>query len=152
MAPAAGLSVPAGWLAVAHVGRLVMDDLREADDRDHVVLGDRAPVELLEELHRLLGAAKLRIVVLDVARRELPDLLDLDIVDHRVEDLLARRMAEPDRHPDDLAALVFAGLVAEANRRGLATPLQLVDEDRRVEVECVGRAVHRSRAYLLTSA
>ena len=38
----------------------------------------------------LLGAAHLRVVVLDLARGELGEALDLDLVDDRVEDVLAR--------------------------------------------------------------
>ena len=54
----------------------------------------RAAVDLLEEVDRLVQAAELRVVVLDVARGELLDALDLDLVDHGQEDLLARRVLE----------------------------------------------------------
>src|SRR5690349_15328199 len=120
------------------LGRL--DDLREADHGDQIVLGDRAAVELLEELDRLLEAAELGVVVLDVAARELAGPLHLDLVDHRREDLLARAVAEPDRDPDDLATLVLVALVPKPDRRRLAASLQLVDEDRGVEVEDVDAA------------
>ena len=49
------------------------------------------PVNILEEVDHLLVAAELRIVVLDVARREVLHLLDLDLVDDRLENFLARR-------------------------------------------------------------
>src|SRR4051812_48913570 len=123
-------------------GRL--DDLGEADHRHQVVVGDRAAVDLLEEALGLLEAAKLGVVVLDVAAAELGDALDLDVVDHRGEDLLARAVAEADRDPDDLAALVLVALVAEPDRRRLAAALQLVDEDGRIEVEDIDAAApHR---------
>src|SRR6188472_2999485 len=54
--------------AILEVGR-VLDDLREAHDGDRVVEGDFAVVDLLEEVHELLGAAELGVVVLDLARR-----------------------------------------------------------------------------------
>ena len=57
-----------------------------------------APVDLLEEVDHLLVAAELGVVVLDVARREVLDALDLDLVDDRLEDLLARRVLVADRH------------------------------------------------------
>ena len=55
----------------------------------------RAAVDLLEELDLVLEPAELGIVVLDVARREVADLLHLDVVDHRGEDFLARAVAKP---------------------------------------------------------
>src|SRR3954453_12386927 len=119
-----------------------LDDLREADHRHLVVLGYRAAVDLLEEAGLLLEAAELGIVVLDVAPAEVAGALDLDVVDHRGEDLLPLAVAEADRDPDDLTALVLVALVAEADRRGLAAALELVDEDRRVEVQDVGAAPH----------
>ena len=79
-----------GVLAVAELRRRRLDDLREADHGDGVVVVDRAAVDLREEVDRLLEAAELGVVVLDVARGELLDPLHLDVVDHRGEDLLAR--------------------------------------------------------------
>ena len=96
---------------------------------------DLAAVDLLEEVHELLGAAELGVVVLDVARREVLDALDLDVVDHRVEELLARRVLVADGDEHDLVLAVLVPLVAEPDGRGLATALHLVGEDRRVEVE-----------------
>ena len=43
-------------------------DLREADQRDDVVLADLAVVELAQEPHHLFVAPDLRVVVLDLAR------------------------------------------------------------------------------------
>src|SRR2546423_10680671 len=74
---------------IRELGRRV-DDLREAHDGDGVVERHLAAVDLLEEVDHLLGAPELRVVVLDVARRELLYALDLDLVDDRLEDLLAR--------------------------------------------------------------
>src|SRR6187397_1772048 len=135
-------SVVVRRLAIAEVRAGGLDDLREADHRDDVVGADRPPVDLFEELDLVLEPAELRVVVLDVARREIADVLRLDVVDHRGEDFLARAVAEADRDPDDLAALVLARLVAEPDRRGLATALELIDENRRVEVEHVDAAAH----------
>ena len=53
--------------AVLEVGR-VLDDLREAHDRDRVLERDLAPVDLLHEVDQLLGPSELGVVVLDVAR------------------------------------------------------------------------------------
>src|SRR6185312_1683089 len=46
-----------------------LGDGGEVDDRDDVFLADRAAVDLLEEVDRLVDAAELGIVVLDVPRR-----------------------------------------------------------------------------------
>src|SRR6185436_1532300 len=100
------------------------------------------------EAELLLDAAELRVVVLDVPAGQLAGALDLDVVDHRGEDLLPRAVAESDRDPDDLASLVLVALVAEPDRRGLATALELVDEDRGVEVEDIDAALHALRAYM----
>src|SRR3954447_8447667 len=121
------------------VRRRVLDDLREAHDGHDVVGGDRLAVDLLEEMDHLLGAAELRVVVLDVPRREVLDPLDLDLVDDRLEDLLPRRVLVADGHQDRLVLLVLVGLVAEPDRGRLAAALELVGEDRRVEV----RDLHR---------
>src|SRR4051812_45379571 len=137
-----------GSLTVAEVRPRWLDDLREADHGDRFVGRDRVAVDLFEKLDLVLETAELRVVVLDVARGELGDPLYLDIVDNRGEDLLAGTVAEADRDPDDLAALVLVALVAEPDRRRLATALELVDEDRRVEVENVDAASHARRAYL----
>ena len=103
---------------------------------------DGPRVDLLEEVDCLLAAPELRVVVLDVAGRELGDLLHLDVVDHRGEDLLPGLVAVADRDPDDLAALVLARLVAQPDRGRLPAAAELVDEDRRVEVEDVEGGVH----------
>src|SRR4029079_9708962 len=95
-------------------------DLREPDDGDVVVVLDLAAVDLLEEVDRLVEAAELRVVVLDVARREVADLLDLEAVDPGLEDPLAGRMLEADGDQHDLALPVLLRLVAEADRRRLA--------------------------------
>ena len=119
--------------------RTSSDDLREADHGDGVVLGDLAVVELPEPVGELVGAADLRVVVLDLARRELAEALDLDLVDHGVEDLLALPVADADEHGHDHPLLVLRRLVAEPDRRGLALRAELVGDDRRVEVERVHR-------------
>src|SRR5215213_9479777 len=106
--------------------RRVLDDLREAHDGHDVVVGDLPPVDLLEEVLHLLVAAELGVVVLDVAGRQLTELLDLDLVDHGLEDLLAGRVLVPDRDHDGLVLLVLVRLVAEADRGGLAAALELV--------------------------
>src|SRR5215218_8825708 len=93
-------SVSGRRLAVAELRTRPFDDLGEADHGDRVVLADGPRIDLLEEVHGLVATAELRVVVLDVARRELLDPLDLDVVDHRGEDLLARLVAIADRDPD----------------------------------------------------
>src|SRR3954465_5493388 len=115
--------------------RRVDDDLREPHDRDDVLHRHLLAVDLLEEVDHLLVAAELGVVVLDVAGRQVADALDLDLVDDRVEDLLARRVLVPDGHHHRLVLLVLVRLVAQADRRRLATPLELVGEDRGVEVQ-----------------
>src|SRR5215216_6192220 len=83
-------SVSGRRLAVAELRTRPFDDLGEADHGDRVLVADRPRVDLLEEVHRLVAPPELRVVVLDVARRELLDPLDLDVVDHGGGDLLAR--------------------------------------------------------------
>src|SRR4051794_14437301 len=62
-------------LPVADVRLRRLGDLREADHGDQVLFEDRPAVDLLEELALVLEAAELRIVVLDVAAREVFELL-----------------------------------------------------------------------------
>src|SRR6185437_11463703 len=124
-----------------------IQDLREAHDGHDVFGGDRAAVDLFEEVDQLLVAAELRVVVLDVARRQIGQTHHLDLVDHRFEDPLPRRVLVADRDQHQLVLAVLAGLVAEADRRGLASPLELVREDRRVEVE----DLHRGAGYRSSS-
>ena len=45
--------------------------MREPDHRDDVLGSDLATVDLLQEVNGLVEAAKLRVVVLDVPRRQL---------------------------------------------------------------------------------
>src|SRR6476646_7393786 len=121
------ISVLVRGLSVAEVRPRRLDNLREADHRDQVVGGDRPAVDLFEEVDLVLDPAELGVVVLDVASRELGDLLHDDVVDHGREDLLSGTVAEADRDPDDLAALVLVALVAQADGRRLASTLELVD-------------------------
>src|SRR5918992_1667877 len=128
------------WMASVLVGpggaqpvvdlRRPVGDLREAHHGYRVLHRDLAAVDLLEEVHHLVEAAELGIVVLDVSRRELLRLLYLDRVDHCLEDPLAGRVLEADGDQHQLALAVLLALVAESYRGGLAGALQLVDEDR----------------------
>src|SRR5579862_1812948 len=101
-------------------GRPALLDRREADDRDEVVASDLAVVELAQEVRHLLRAADLGVVVLDLPRREVAQPFHLDLVDHRVENVLPRPETRPDEHGDDHPLLVLARLVAEPDRRRLA--------------------------------
>src|SRR4051794_8655709 len=139
--------------------RRVVDDLAEAHDGDDVVGRDGPSVDLFEEVLHLVVAAELGVVVLDVARREVLEALDLDLVDDRLEDLLARGVLVADGHQHRLVLLVLVGLVAEPDRRRLAAALELVGEDRRVEVQdlhegwTLARAtISRSPRYVRPSA
>src|SRR4051794_30795809 len=131
-----------GGLAVAEVRGHRLDDLREADHRDRVVMLDLAAVDLPQESGDLIEAAELRVVMLDVPGRELTDSLDLHVVDHGGEELLPRAVLIAHRDPHDLAALVLARLVPEPDRRSLSPALQLVDEGRREEIECKQPTCH----------
>src|SRR3954470_8520458 len=134
-------SVLRGGFGPQAVGELrrALQDRREAHDRHELVELHLAAVDLLEEVHGLVDAAELGVVVLDVARGKVRDALHVDRVDHGVEDLLPRRVLEADRDHHHVALLVLGALVAEPDRGGLAAALELVDEDRRVEVEDVHR-------------
>src|SRR5215211_5169469 len=125
-----------GAQALAQLRRAVRD-LGEAHHGHDVVLLHLAAVDLLEEVDHLVEAAELGVVVLDVARRELLDALDVDGVDHRVEDPLAWRVLEAHGDHHRFAFAVLLALVAEPDRGCLAASLQLVDEHRRIEVEHV---------------
>src|SRR3954465_6887216 len=127
--------------------RRVLDDLREAHDGDDVLHRHLAPVDLLEEVDHLVVAAELGVVVLDVPRRQVLDPLDVDLVDDRIEDLLARRVLIADRPQHGLVLLVLVRLVAEAVRRRLAPPLELVGEDRRVEVQDLHGGQHPTEVF-----
>ena len=83
--------------------------------------------------------------MLDVAGREVLERLDLDLVDHRVEDLLAGPVTGADEHLHDHSLLVFRALVAEPDRRRLASGAELVRDHRVVEVERVQSAAHHKR-------
>src|SRR5581483_4274603 len=120
--------------------RPVLDDLREPHHSHGVLQLHLAPVDLLQEVHHLIDSPELGIVVLDVPRREVPDPLDLDLINHRVEDLLPRRMLVADRDQDAVVLAVLVGFVAQTDRRRLAAAPQLVGENRRVEIEYAHRA------------
>src|SRR3954470_5275755 len=138
--PKATVTCSHGGSTPAHTRSAAGRDLREADHRDDVLFGHVAVVELREEGCHVLGATDLRVVVLDLARRELGEALHLDLVDDGVEDLLPRAEANTAEHRDDLTLLVLLGLVAEADRRGLALRPELIRDDGGVEVQ----SVHRS--------
>jgi hypothetical protein len=86
-----------------------------------------------------IRAANLRVVVLDLPRAEVVQRLDLDLVDHGVEDPLPRPVAGADEDGHDHTLLVLRGLVAEPDRRGLPSGTQLLGHHRVVEVEGVQR-------------
>jgi hypothetical protein len=71
-------------------------------------------------VRHLLGAAHLGVVVLDLARREVREPFHVDLVDHRVEHVLARAVPGTDEDRHDHSLLVLPRLVPEADRRGLA--------------------------------
>src|SRR3954469_21198666 len=87
--------------------RRVLDDLREPHDRHGVVERHLTVVDLLEEVHELLRPAELGVVVLDVTRRQVLDPLDLHVVDHRMEELLARGVLVADGDQYDLVLAVL---------------------------------------------
>ena len=111
-------------------------DRREADHRDGVVLGDLAVVELARGSAPSRSARRTSGLSCSISRGESSrEALHLDLVDHRVEDVLARPEAGADEHRDDHSLLVLARLVAEPDRRRLAVGAELRLDDRRVEVE-----------------
>src|SRR3954454_20353637 len=75
-----------------------LHDLREAHDGHDVVEVDRTVVDLLQEAHQLFDAPELRVVVLYVARGQVPHPLHFDRVDDCLEDPLAGRVLVADRH------------------------------------------------------
>src|ERR687893_1578384 len=123
------LGRPLGAHALGDLRRALVDG-REAHDGDLVLERHLAAVDLLEEVLSLLDAAKLGVVVLDVARRQLVHALHLDGIDDCLEDLLARCVLKADGNEHSLAAPVLVRLVAEADGGGLAPAPELVDEDR----------------------
>ena len=68
--------------------------------------------------------------------------LHLDLVDDRGEHPLPRTEARARQHLDDHPLPVLPGLVAEADRRRLASAPELFGHDRRVEVEGIHRVGH----------
>src|SRR5436190_19614243 len=112
-------------------------------------MADLPPVDLAQEANRLVEATKLGVVVLDVARGEIPDALHLHAVDHRGKDLLAGAVLVADRDPDHLSALVLAGLVAEPDGGCLSSSLELIDEGGREEVERKQAAGHEGASLTL---
>src|SRR5579871_6003161 len=132
--PICDLRDPSGRVAVPDL-RWVLVDLREPDHGDGVLQIHLAAIDLLQEMDHLIDPAELRVVVLDVPRREVLDALDLDLVDHGVEDLLPRRMLVADRHQHAVVLAVLMGLVTQPNRRRLPPTAKLVGKHRRVEVE-----------------
>jgi hypothetical protein len=120
--------------AVAQLGR-VLDDLGEPHHGHGVLHRHLATVDLLEEVDHLVHATELGVVVLNVARGQVADALDLDLVDDRVEDLLPRGVLVADRHQHAVVLAVLVRLVAQADRGRLATAAKLIGEHRRVEIE-----------------
>ena len=120
--------------------RLERLDRREADHRDGVVVGDLAVVELAEEARHLVGAADLRVVVLDLVRRELAERFTSTLSITASKTCWRGPKRAPHEHRDDHPLLVLARLVAEPDRRRLAVRAELRLDDRRVEVERERRA------------
>ena len=71
--------------------------------------------------------------MLNLARRDIAERLDLNLVDDGVEDALAgtKALADEDRH--DHALLVLVALVTETDRDRLAAGLDLVGDQRAVK-------------------
>ena len=96
-------------------------DLGEADHRDRVLGGHVAVVELAEEVRHLLrcgGSPGCRARSRAARARR---ALHLDLVDHRVEDVLARAVAGAARAPATIIPFWYLrGLVAEPDRGRLA--------------------------------
>src|SRR4051794_21075950 len=115
--------------ALAEVVALRLDDLREAHDGDGVLVVDGTAVDLLEEVLHLLVAAELRVGGLEVPGRELAETLAPEPGEDRLEDPLARRVLVADRDEHALVLLVLVRLVAEADRRALPAPPELVGKD-----------------------
>ncbi len=87
-----------------------VDDLRETHDGDRVLQRYLAAVDVFQEADQLVVTAELGIVVFDVARREQSELGDLDVVDHRFEDPVARRVLVADRDQHQLFFLYLPDL------------------------------------------
>ena len=115
-------------------------DLGEVDHGHRVLVRDVAVVELPEEDHELVERAQLGVVVLQLARRDVAEALDLDLVDDRVEDVRARAEALAAEHLEAEALAVLRALVAETDRDRLAPAAQLIGDQRVVEVERLHRA------------
>src|SRR5215208_6945289 len=118
-------------------------DLREPDHRDRVLFGHLTVVELAQEVRHFLGTADLRVVVLDLPRRQLAQRLHLDLVDHCLEDPLARAESCSREDLDDHPLLVLGRLVTQSDRCGLPKRSQLVGDDRGIEVERVHGVDHK---------
>src|SRR6266536_1975301 len=146
-----GRATPAGAVRRSDQKELA-PDLGKADHGHQIFAADLPVVELTEEARHLLGPTDLGVVVLDLAGRELGELLDLDLVDHSVEDLHPRAVAGPREDLDDHPLPVLARLVAEADRRRLPAAAQLVGHHGRVEVQGIHRVIvscHRARGIIV---
>ena len=96
-------------------------DRREADHRDGVVLGRRPGCRAGRESGQSSSVCRISGLSCSISFGDSsPSRLHLDLVDHRVEDVLARAEAGAGEHGDDHPLLVLARLVAEPDRRRLA--------------------------------
>ena len=115
---------------------IVENQLRSGRKSATIRLGDKSSKYRKGMIVAVLAGArfsprkKIFDAVIDMVEvKTLGEPLHLDLVDHGVEDLVARPVAGADEHGDDHPLLVLARLVAEPDRRRLAIGPQLGLDD-----------------------
>jgi len=103
--------------------------------RDEVLRADPSVIDAAQEIQDVLGAAKLRALLLDLARRKLGRGLHGDAVNNGVEELLARAVLAADGDPDDLAGAILVAPVTEPDGGGLPALLEHIGVGFGVEVD-----------------
>ena len=81
-------NLPAAVQVLNFYSTIFADQLKRGRKTATIRLGDKS--HKYRKNQAVLVTTELRVVVLDVARRQILDALDLYLVDHGIEDLLAR--------------------------------------------------------------
>ena len=110
-------------------------DAAKVDDRDPMLGGDQFPVDTREHFDDLVVGTELWVLSLDVAGREVGNLLDLDPVQDRGIHLLSASESGSHGYPGDHSRLVFIRLIAKTDGDSLTIVAEHISIQVGIKVE-----------------